>query len=190
MKSRVWTISNGLSILRIVLVVPISILLLRGGEDKVLLFSLIIVALLTDYLDGFIARKFGQVSELGKIIDPIADKIGVGAVTVILAFQGKLQLWFLCLAVGRDIAILLGSLYVRKRCGVVLQSNITGKLTVAIVSFYLALIMLNLKELIATTYIILAVASFMLVLSLVLYSRRTMKFLATAPPSPDSRLQS
>ena len=73
MRENPWTVSNGLSALRIVLVVPISLLLLHGGDDRFLILSLILLAVLTDYFDGVFARRSGRVTELGKIIDPVAD---------------------------------------------------------------------------------------------------------------------
>jgi CDP-diacylglycerol--glycerol-3-phosphate 3-phosphatidyltransferase len=92
---------------------------------------------LTDFLDGYFARKFNQVTELGKIIDPIADKIMVGSGALALLWAGKLPLWFLLIVVLRDVLILLGGIFAKKRKGVTLMSNNIGKYTVAFVALAL-----------------------------------------------------
>jgi CDP-diacylglycerol--glycerol-3-phosphate 3-phosphatidyltransferase len=128
MTGRTWTLSNGLSILRILLVVPVSILLSSGSAgDRVTAALLIALAALTDYLDGLIARKRNQVTGFGKIIDPVADKVGIGAVTVILAARGELPAWFAAAVVGRDLAILASAAFLSGRGAGVPQSNRAGK---------------------------------------------------------------
>ncbi len=93
MAHRNWTISNGLSFLRILLVIPIAVLLLQP-EHRMLVVGLLLFAALTDLFDGYLARMLNEVSDFGKIIDPLADKIAVGVVCLILMVQGKVPLWF------------------------------------------------------------------------------------------------
>lgn len=85
-------------------------------------------ALTTDILDGFFARRLGQVSELGKIADPLADKFGIALFTVYATLYRDFPVWAAVLILGRDIAIVgLGILYSRKT-NFIPVSNLWGKL--------------------------------------------------------------
>jgi CDP-diacylglycerol--glycerol-3-phosphate 3-phosphatidyltransferase len=92
---------------------------------------------LTDLFDGYFARSRNEVSELGKIIDPVADKVSVITISMIMLITGIIPLWFFLVIMLRDIVILSGGLYVKKKKGIVLQSNIIGKLTVFVIGFTL-----------------------------------------------------
>lgn len=176
MNTRTWTISNILSISRFLLLIPISILLLLNEESyRWYLFGLMIITFLTDSLDGLIARKFNQATELGKILDPLADKTAVIVVCVILAFQGKLPIWFLSVVVVRDVLILLGGVYVKIVTGKILQSNTLGKWTVVVIAFYLVFVIINIQELIWLHELLLILSTAMLFISFLLYSLRFIK---------------
>ncbi|MDE3058667.1 MAG: CDP-alcohol phosphatidyltransferase family protein [Bacteroidota bacterium] len=134
-EEKLWTISNALSISRIVLMVPIVMLLFSAipyhREYAVLVMLL---ALATDALDGYFARRLNQVSDIGKIIDPLADKISVGVVIILLTLFGDVQLWYTAMVICRDVLIFSGGMYIRKRTGKVLSSNIYGKITVVLIA--------------------------------------------------------
>jgi len=136
-KSEIFTISNILSLSRIFLAIPIFIFISKSETVFLLLF--ILIAIITDFLDGFFARKFNQITELGKILDPFADKVctttGFIALTI---FQG-FPLWITIVIILRDIFILLGSLLIFRKEKIVTPSNIPGKITVFLISL-LALI--------------------------------------------------
>ena len=74
------TIPNILTILRIVIIVPLTRFLLK--QDYIMAGVMILISAVTDILDGFLARKLGQITDLGKILDPIADKLTLIAVVV------------------------------------------------------------------------------------------------------------
>lgn len=99
-------IPNIISVLRIILVIPIMIAF--WNEDYKLAFVLILIAGVSDGVDGFLARFFNWRSRLGAILDPLADKILLICLFVIFAIKGLLPLWLIYLVVGRDIIILLG----------------------------------------------------------------------------------
>ncbi len=99
-------IPNIISVLRIVLVIPIMIAF--WNEDYPLAFVLILIAGISDGIDGFLARFFNWRSRLGAILDPLADKILLICLFVVFAIKGLLPLWLMYLVVGRDIIILLG----------------------------------------------------------------------------------
>jgi cardiolipin synthase len=138
MSNRILTISNAISALRVVLVVPIAYFLLTGkSEDRILAAWLVLFAIATDFLDGFLARKLHQVSELGKIIDPLADKIAVGTVAILLAITGDIALWYLGVVLARDFFILAGGIFINRKKRIIPQSNWPGKIAVTVVAIYL-----------------------------------------------------
>jgi CDP-diacylglycerol--glycerol-3-phosphate 3-phosphatidyltransferase len=104
---------------------------------------IMVVAALTDKYDGVLARKYNQITEWGKILDPVADKIAVGAVAIVLLVLGNIPVWFVVALLVRDAVIFSGGMYLKTKKGIVLQSNEAGKWTVGIVSLALFLMVLN-----------------------------------------------
>jgi len=98
---------------------------------------MIIIIWVSDLLDGYFARKRNEISELGKIIDPIADKTCVIAIALILLSQGIIPLWFVVIIVSRDIIIFTGGMYLKVHNKLILQSNWVGKISVFIIGLTL-----------------------------------------------------
>ena len=173
MSGTIWTASNILSMIRAVLVIPIVIFLFgTSPHDKWFAVALIVIASLTDLFDGMLARRRNEVTEFGKIVDPIADKITVAAVLFVLAIQGGIPFWFVWMAVVRDAFIILGGIYVRRRVGVVLQSNIIGKWTVAIIATYALFVIMKVPLLSSATSLLLGMSVILLAVSFLLYAKR------------------
>ncbi len=107
----------------------------RGGWLALLLLGLSFV---TDFFDGFVARQRQQFSELGRILDPVMDKLNVGLIMIVLAGYRDLPWWYVLMVIGRDLVILLLSLYVIKRRQHVPQSIFIGK--VALVAFLVVIV--------------------------------------------------
>lgn len=126
------TASNAISLLRLALTGPVVYTLLH--EQYMVAFILCWFGAFTDWLDGWVARKTNTVSEWGKIIDPIADKVLVGAVVVMMLVKGLLPIWFVAAVVVRDIIIVVAAIYARKRVDVVLPSLMSGKLAVSAIA--------------------------------------------------------
>jgi cardiolipin synthase (CMP-forming) len=101
-------IPNALCFLRMLLVVPVAWLLVTDNYRITL--AMFAFAAATDGLDGFLAKRFGWTSELGKIIDPLADKILLVGVFITLAALGVVPLWLAAAAVGRDVIITAGAI--------------------------------------------------------------------------------
>lgn len=97
------TIPNLISIFRL-LIVPLIVWLLSIQEFSIA-FWLFLAAGISDGVDGFIAKKFNQASDLGAHLDPIADKVMLVAVFLTLGIQGLLPIWLVILAISRDILI-------------------------------------------------------------------------------------
>ena len=102
---RVLTIPNILSFLRLLLV-PVFLVLIVGGHDGYALLILVISSL-TDFLDGQIARRFHQVSRLGQLLDPAADRLFIFAALVGLAVRGVIPWWLFVVIVARDVMLLV-----------------------------------------------------------------------------------
>ncbi len=105
---RLRYIPNALCILRMLLVVPVAWLLLR--QDFLGTLWLFAFAAATDGLDGFLAKRCGWMSELGKILDPLADKILLVGTYITLATMGLVPLWLAATVVGRDVVITVGAI--------------------------------------------------------------------------------
>ncbi len=71
--------------------------------------AIVVIAAATDWFDGRIARRFGGISRLGEMLDPIADKIFVGVVFVVFTWEGALEAWEFAALLARDIVVLLGA---------------------------------------------------------------------------------
>lgn len=100
------------------------------GDNYLMTCIMIIVIWLSDLLDGYFARSRNEISELGKIIDPLADKVTVISLVVILLLKGIIPAWYVIITVLRDALILGGGLYLNYKKNTVLQSNWLGKITV------------------------------------------------------------
>lgn len=101
-------IPNLICIVRIILVAPITCSLLEEKYGLALL--LILIAGLSDALDGYLARRFDWRTRLGGLLDPAADKLLMFAVYVTLAWIGLVPIWFSAIVVGRDIVIIGGTI--------------------------------------------------------------------------------
>ncbi|MDQ3194123.1 MAG: CDP-alcohol phosphatidyltransferase family protein [Bacteroidota bacterium] len=124
-------VSNLISVLRVILLIPVCYLLVKEFESQnKLIIILVLCMYFSDLLDGYLARKLNQVSELGKIIDPLADKISVIVITLILLYSGKIPLWFVTIVVLRDLLIFAFGFYLNKKKDIRLMSNLPGKLAV------------------------------------------------------------
>jgi CDP-diacylglycerol--glycerol-3-phosphate 3-phosphatidyltransferase len=88
-----------------------------------------IVSWSTDALDGYLARKLNQVSNLGRVLDHLVDKVWVGSVLVTLVFIRGLPLFLAAAVILRDLLILAGSSVIMKAKGLFVQSDVVGKIT-------------------------------------------------------------
>lgn len=117
---RIVTIPNALSTVRLVLV-PVFLALVLTGQDLAALV-VIIVSSATDYLDGIIARRFGQITKLGQLLDPAADRLFIFAAVIALAVREVVPWWVVIVIVGRDVLLAV--------LGVVLAQHDYGPLPV------------------------------------------------------------
>lgn len=102
---RVLTVPNLLSFIRIVLI-PVFVTLLLDEETRLAGFLLLGAVVSTDWVDGVVARRTGQVTELGKLLDPFADRLAVAAALVTFVVVGIFPLWAALLILVRDAVVL------------------------------------------------------------------------------------
>ncbi len=172
---RLWTLANALSMSRAVLVVPIAWLVYRGGPVD-LMFGLIGLAIATDWFDGRVARATNTVSEWGKVLDAVADKLAAAAVTIALLVRPEppnLPLWFVTLAVSRDAILAIGGLIQTRRLGRFTSSLWSGK--VAVAALALTVVVALVGEPFATPRVmrgVIGLTTAVMVVSVVKYSLR------------------
>ncbi len=168
-----WTLSNMISMSRIVLTIPIVYLLVQEGEAaRWWALFLIAIAILTDSLDGKVARARNEITEEGKFLDPLADKIAVGIIAFVLAITGELPWWFVGIVLGRDVLIIFAGIYIKVRYGVLFPSNVWGKWAVTAIAFTVFVILLPIPALEPLEMIMMAICLIMLGISTISYAIR------------------
>jgi cardiolipin synthase (CMP-forming) len=105
--SAILTVPNILSFARIALI-PLFCWLAANEETRLWGILLFAVVVSTDWVDGYVARRTGQVSELGRILDPVADRLAIAAGLLTFAFSDIFPFWAALLILFRDIVLLLG----------------------------------------------------------------------------------
>jgi CDP-diacylglycerol--glycerol-3-phosphate 3-phosphatidyltransferase len=106
MKSKIFTKANFITVLRILLT-PLFIYFLFGGRQyfEILALLIFILASTTDAYDGYIARKYSEVTKLGKFLDPLADKVLMSAAFISFVVMGLVPLWMVVLVILRDFVV-------------------------------------------------------------------------------------
>ena len=145
---RVANIANLLTGVRLVLV-PIFLLFLFAGDghesaSRITAFVIFAVAVITDRLDGSLARTYGMVTEFGKLADPIADKMLIGAALIGLSMLGDLPWWVTVVILVREIGITVLRFAVLRR-GVIPASH-GGKLKTLVQAIAIGLFILPLHN--------------------------------------------
>ena len=125
--SNVWTIPNVLTMIRLLLVPVFVVVYFRTtAEPKYAALAVFAAASLTDMLDGYLARKLNQITDFGKLFDPLADKLMVLTAMVCQALTGVFP-WIAVIVVAcKELFMVLGGLFLLSR-DVVVYSNIFGK---------------------------------------------------------------
>ena len=145
-ENRLWTIPNMLTMLRLLLVPFFLIAFYQYPEKRYYSLGIFAVASETDGVDGFLARKLNQVTNFGKLCDPLADKLMILSMLFCLRFVGLLApggiSWLnsliLYAILAKELFMVLGGMYMLKR-GTVVHSNYVGKTATAL--FVLAILL-------------------------------------------------
>ena len=141
------TLPNILSLLRIFMI-PLIVFLIINVNDQIFPYLIIIYVftVFLDFLDGFIARNFSQESDLGKIIDPLADKFLVISILLTLTIKFDFPLWLVVFIVLRDVLILWASILLFRGKKIVKPSLLIGKFTFGLLSLLIFVFIIDLHE--------------------------------------------
>lgn len=178
-RNQILTISNTLSFFRLLLVFPVWFSLNNFHDEtyRILTFILCIVAAITDYLDGYVARKRNEITEVGKIIDPLADKFLIAVLTIKLYLIGELSSYFLLIILLRDVIIFIGGILISLKLKKVLPSNLLGKITVTLIGFVFLLVLAGLNKQNVIFIVVYYSSIFLIYASLLGYVIRALEFL-------------
>ena len=138
MNQKIFNLPNKLTILRVLLIIPFVLLLLgceknwemitgvMGNYAEFIALAIFILASLTDMADGKIARKYHLVTNFGKFMDPLADKLLVCSAMIVLVEMGRIPSWIVIVIIGREF-IISGFRLIASDNGVVIAASYWGK---------------------------------------------------------------
>lgn len=179
--SRLWNLPNALTMMRLVLVIPFGILLFGYGDEpgaRAVAAGIFVIASLTDYADGALARKQGLVTTFGKVADPLADKALTGVALVGLSYLNELPWWVTIVILIREIGVTLLRFWVI-RFGVISASR-GGKAKTAAEIVAILLYLLPLTGFLATARVwVMGLALVLAVVTGVDYLARALKLRAS-----------
>ena len=182
-----WTIPNLLSVLRILVIGPFAYFFLNDQ----LLWAVAMLAFsgLSDLFDGLIARKFNQVTELGKMLDPVADKLTQATIAVCLAVKHPILIPILLVFVFKELGMLVGGCILLKKKKRPCSAKWYGK--VATFSFYISGVVIVMMEgvfhLYTTTtvvisYVLLGITAVFMIYAMVRYFQIFLQLLHSTDP--------
>lgn len=136
---------NKLTVLRMVMILPFVIIMLLGeslNQGKWIALAIFIIASLTDLLDGYLARKYNLVTNFGKFMDPLADKLLVCAALICLVELSRIPSWVVIVIISREF-IISGFRLVASDSGVVIAASYWGKFKTAFQMLMICLMIVN-----------------------------------------------
>lgn len=177
---RIFTVSNALSLSRIFLALPLVWALEMDYMQVVVV--MIVLAVLSDFFDGYVARRAHEITNVGKMLDPIADKLIMMAAMIFLIFdpERRFPIYFFLLLALRDITNSIIGTYLMNIRVEVYQSNATGKWFLSVTALAMVLYMLKLPE---VGFWVLLVATLLLLISWYFYLQRYVEYFKTMPES-------
>lgn len=169
-KKQILTIPNLLSLIRLLLI-PVILWLYIGLENHRWTIAVIILSGLTDVVDGFIAREFDMISDFGKILDPVADKLTQGALILCLAVTHEWMKWLIIVFLVKECAMLImGYLVIRKEDKVG-SAQWHGKLNTVVLYGTMCVLILFPAMPIPLANALIATCALTIVMSFLLYTR-------------------
>ena len=140
-------IPNILSGMRILTIPAIVFLIVSSTPANYPVLILVyFLSIWLDFFDGYLARKLSQETKLGKILDPLADKLMVSSIIVALIVRSDFPIWLGILIIGRDLLILIASLIIFRGKHVIKTSILVGKATFAVLGSLMMIYILDLYE--------------------------------------------
>lgn len=133
MQVKQMTVPNALSLLRLVLVPVFAVVFFQPGPNAHPCAALVyLAAFLTDIADGWIARHFNQISKLGRILDPMADKLMTFTVIICITVDEVIPLWAVIVFFCKELSMAIGGYIMYRKLGDVIPSNWLGKLSTGV----------------------------------------------------------
>lgn len=175
----IFLIPNLITLFRLFLVIPISYIFLNYNtipNPNYFVVSIILLAFVSDITDGFVARKTGQISEMGKLIDPLADKTLTSVIITFLWVLHYVPLLYLLILLIRDLVIFSGGIYLTRKTMTITPSNNFGKFTIFSIGIYF-LTLLLLPKGNALSVIMMYFSGFLSIASIFVYFIRGIKIL-------------
>ncbi len=175
-KNQIFTIPNLLSTVRLALI-PLIIRLYCVNQNHIAAVMVILISGVTDIIDGFVARRFNMVSDFGKILDPVADKLTQGAIIVCLVKRYKLMWGLIAFFVVKELIMAAMGLFVIKKKGSVNSAKWYGKVNTVVlyISMMVLILFPGMSDVLANAIII--SCSIVMLLSLLLYTRFYVKLI-------------
>lgn len=142
-----------------ILMIPVFLVIYYNADtptDYYIAFGVLIVSYLTDFFDGKIARRFNMVTEFGKALDPIADKLTQGAMAIAITFRFPAMIWFLILFICKEVYMGIIGLYFMKKKNQVYGARWYGKVCTALIDIgtVALLVFFNMSYLVANIIIV------------------------------------
>lgn len=162
---------NKLTILRVIMIPVFVVFMLvsvTGDADKWIALALFIIASLTDLLDGHLARKYNLVTNFGKFMDPLADKLLVCSALICLVELDRIPSWIVIIIIAREF-IISGFRLIASDNGVVIAASYWGKFKTTFQMLMICLMIADLEPLSLLTTIVMWIAVILTVVSLVDY---------------------
>ena len=161
-------VPNLITLIRIILL-PIILILLLKSFSPFWILVLMIIFILSDFLDGYLARRLEQISDLGKILDPLLDKLGIALFAFYAVIYKNFPVWAMVMIIAKDTLVLLGGVVIIKAGKQIPIADWWGKITVCA----WALVLLSyIFEITIIQKTLLAIAVVMLFLNLIYYVKR------------------
>lgn len=178
-KSEIFTIPNLLTIVRLALI-PVIVWLYCVEKNDRMAVVVLVLSGVTDILDGFIARRFHMTSDLGKMLDPIADKLTQGITLICLGTRYPAMLWLGLLLAVKEITTGLHSLHVVRKTKKVKSSDWHGKVVTVLLYVTMGVHILWPNVPAGVTAVMTVVCTVMMAFSFVQYLRRNRRQMAEA----------
>jgi len=179
---KIFNISNLLSISR-VLVLPLVVPIIKKDyiNYNIAVIGILVFMLLTDFLDGFLARKLNIVTSLGKILDPLADKIVIIVITYLITKYRGFPVWAFYIIAGREFFILSGAIILFKKRHILVTSNLIGKVSVFFISCSILGYIFFESKTTAIPFVLLLIGIFLYLISFASYTIRYLRLMEVIP---------
>lgn len=171
---------NKLTLLRVIMIPFFVVFMLMdsmGAVSRYIALAIFIVASLTDLADGKIARKYNLVTNFGKFMDPLADKLLVCSALICLIETGQLPAWYVIIIIAREF-IISGFRLIASDNGIVIAASYWGKFKTTSQMILIILMILNIPALSIVTEIFYWVALVLTVVSLIDYIKKNFQVLS------------